>query len=486
MNRFFGGILRFVWSWLFFKLVIGLIALVILLYIEEDWRGARTWAATKAKWEAKGESFDPAKFIPPAVPADQNLAALPVFALERDPANTKFPLQLLASVKPETHGGELPKLNATAEEFRSKIAAAYARMFPGKPVPADSVAQFEALYSVVPEILTAAKTRPLFQLEYDNHYQAPIFRGLGLVTTQIALARLIAIHALLALDSNQAATALDDIKLNFRLAQGAGADPTLVGGLVEIGVIAVTRTPIDAGLADHRWTDAQLADLQATLGKLDLMTQFQTTLRAEVATQTVPNLDYFSSTALKGMGNLYASLWPAGWMKITKARVVDSLFDSLPGVDPKSRRVLPDARIRLENEREMVAAKITKFLPWNMMFLIMCPPISRTALQFGQAQAMLDMERIGCALERYRLAHGSLPEKLDDLVPACIDQLPRDIMNGGSYRYEQYPDGLCMLYSVGGNQKDDGGKVIFEYATSTQPALMEGDWVWFTRKSAAK
>ncbi len=64
------------------KFILGLVALIVLLYIEEDLRGAHAWAVTKAKWEAKGETFDYAKFIPPSVPDEQNLAAIPLFELK--------------------------------------------------------------------------------------------------------------------------------------------------------------------------------------------------------------------------------------------------------------------------------------------------------------------------------------------------------------------------------------------------------------------
>jgi hypothetical protein len=82
MRPFFVRLGHFFWSWGLLKFTLGVIALVILFYVEEDWRGARTWALTKAEWEAKGESLDYNKFIPRPAPDDQNLAAIPLFKLE--------------------------------------------------------------------------------------------------------------------------------------------------------------------------------------------------------------------------------------------------------------------------------------------------------------------------------------------------------------------------------------------------------------------
>ena len=62
---------------------LGVLALVFaltagVLYL--NWRGHREWEQFKSEWEAKGEKFTVADFIPAAVPEDQNFAAAPMFA----------------------------------------------------------------------------------------------------------------------------------------------------------------------------------------------------------------------------------------------------------------------------------------------------------------------------------------------------------------------------------------------------------------------
>ena len=91
---------------------------------------------------------------------------------------------------------------------------------------------------------------------------------------------------------------------------------------------------------------------------------------------------------------------------------------------------------------------------------------------------VLDEARIACALERHRLAHGGYPASLDALSPGCIEELPHDIMSGESYRYQLRSDGTYLLYSVGWNQGDDGGKVVYKNDASGQIDYSKGDWVW--------
>ncbi len=57
----------------------ALVLLLILVHIEEDWRGAHDWAAAQKELEAKGESLDLRQLVPPGKPED-DLSKVPIFA----------------------------------------------------------------------------------------------------------------------------------------------------------------------------------------------------------------------------------------------------------------------------------------------------------------------------------------------------------------------------------------------------------------------
>jgi hypothetical protein len=104
-------------------------------------------------------------------------------------------------------------------------------------------------------------------------------------------------------------------------------------------------------------------------------------------------------------------------------------------------------------------------------------------LQYFQSQVLLDETRIACALERYRLVHGAYPAALVNLAPDFISEVPHDVVNGEPYRYRVRPDGTFLLYSVGWDQKDEGGLVVNTLPASADPddsPRMHGDWVWPT------
>jgi len=62
------------------------------------------------------------------------------------------------------------------------------------------------------------------------------------------------------------------------------------------------------------------------------------------------------------------------------------------------------------------------------------------------------------------------------LAPQFSEKLPHDIINGQPLHYRREADGRFVLYSIGWNEKDDGGQVIL--TPDRKPSLDQGDWVW--------
>jgi hypothetical protein len=107
---------------------------------------------------------------------------------------------------------------------------------------------------------------------------------------------------------------------------------------------------------------------------------------------------------------------------------------------------------------------------------MLLPALGKMPLKAATAQVITDQAALACALERYRLANGNFPEKLDPLVPRFISPLPNDVLSGEPYKYRRSDDGQFILYSVGWNESDDDG-----VPGKTLPVEFDerqGDWVW--------
>jgi len=83
--------------------------------------------------------------------------------------------------------------------------------------------------------------------------------------------------------------------------------------------------------------------------------------------------------------------------------------------------------------------------------------LAKSLTKIACAQAAITITYTAIALERYHLARNAYPEKLDQLVPAYIEKVPTDFMDGKPLRYSLRKDGTFLLYSVGSDGVDDGG-----------------------------
>jgi hypothetical protein len=457
--------------------VIALATLIALFYAEEDWRGARAWQAAQAEYAKRGETLDFAKFVPPPIPDNQNLAALPLFTLQPYTKEQPFPhsVTLDKALRRNENLPNLPSIGnllsgklADLAAIRKGVAAAYATVFKGKAPPASPRSQFEMVYPFIAELRDASATRPYCRFNVDYLTNPPFQRSLELLTDQITVAKLLALDVLLALDAHEAGIALDDIRTILTLASGATRDPSLVGGLVAIGMKTIAATAISNGLALHAWNDSQLAQLQAHLGEMDFLSDFQAGIRSEAA-HDVPNFDYFRKhpsilETISGMMDSITenfkweaySIGPLGWLDDNEAQLVLFHLELLNTIDPKAHRLYLDRLQKSTLEAEPTSSGI--MAPWNLFFRMAVAPLPRIPILYAQAQTWADHSVIACALERFRLAHGHYPDSLDPLCPRYCSRIPRDVVNGEPTHYRLFSDGSYRLYSIGANGKDDGGE----------------------------
>jgi hypothetical protein len=104
------------------------------------------------------------------------------------------------------------------------------------------------------------------------------------------------------------------------------------------------------------------------------------------------------------------------------------------------------------------------------------PALDKAVEKFAWAQSCADLAGIACALERYRLAHGSYPVSIDALPSLAGVPIPNDLLTGKPLKYHRTGDRRFELYSVGWNQSDDGGRVVLKQSGTVDPE--RGDWVW--------
>jgi hypothetical protein len=315
------------------------------------------------------------------------------------------------------------------------------------------------------------------------------------------------LRAIAELQNNQPEKALDDVKLALQLTDKIHTEPFLISHLVRIAMLQITLQPVYEGLAEHKWSDAQLVMLDAELAKLDFLADYKLSMRGEMGLhggiieylrrqpEQFMNLstDNYTGKVLPFPARIVWQLIPGSFFyqnRLNCARMMVEFY--IPLADVNQQTISPTAARHAD---EVLSAETKKTTPYNILEKMLLPALGSCVKKFAYAQSSTDLARTAIALERYRLAHGEFPESLDVLAPQFIEKVPHDIIGGqpsqgsGSasqpLHYRRTADGQFVLYSVGWNEKDDGGVVETKVVGVTDRKsrtpiwdINQGDWVW--------
>jgi len=483
--------------------IIALVTLIALLYAEENWRGARALREAENAYAHAGISLDYKKQLPAPIPDSENLGALPLFELQPDTSKPPVlrPLRLEAALR-EDLPTDRPNLGSVVEgkradlnSLRKLFAAQYALVYKSSVPPVDPQVQLETLYPFLGELRTASATRSRCRFNVDYGIDPPFERALEPMIKTLAVARILAVDGVLALHSHQPDIALADIRTILVLADGGKNDPTLVGGLVDMGTRTFALSVLVEGLALHSWNDAQLAQLQAKFSAIDSLAEFRIVMEDE-ASEDVLNYRYFKAhpSILSNVVGLITGetgaplprpsfsllgLIPPGWFDANEAHLLQFHLSCVQTIDPAARRFYPD---RLKTLNQAYESSRRSPRPTNILADVAESPLRDMGTKFARAQTLIDHAALACAIERYRLTHGNYPDALEALSPDYIAKLPQDVVTGQPLSYRLLSEGGYLLYSVGANDTDDGGTSAYYKDSIHSYNEDEGDWVWFGPK----
>jgi type II secretory pathway pseudopilin PulG len=93
----------------------------------------------------------------------------------------------------------------------------------------------------------------------------------------------------------------------------------------------------------------------------------------------------------------------------------------------------------------------------GILLALLAPAMSAALDAEDRGTMQSEMGQITLALAAYRAEHGRYPDRLERLAPKHLDKVPEDIFADGPLHYRQQDNGY-MLYSVGRDGEDDGGR----------------------------
>ena len=93
----------------------------------------------------------------------------------------------------------------------------------------------------------------------------------------------------------------------------------------------------------------------------------------------------------------------------------------------------------------------------NLALAIFFPATKRILAEETSVEERTEMSQIALALAAFKDEKGAFPQKLAELAPGYLPKVPNDLFIGQPLKYSRTANGY-LLYSVGPNMKDDGGK----------------------------
>jgi hypothetical protein len=93
----------------------------------------------------------------------------------------------------------------------------------------------------------------------------------------------------------------------------------------------------------------------------------------------------------------------------------------------------------------------------DLLIAYMMPAFHNVQQAFDRTEQMQLNVHIAFALAAYQREHGRYPRSLDALVPRYLQRVPGDLFSGKALTYRPSGKGY-LLYSVGINGRDDGGR----------------------------
>jgi hypothetical protein len=383
-----------------------------------------------ADLEKAGRPMKPADVIPPAVPDAQNAALLYESAI------------LLLKAQP------------AAEENLLKYLGGLSGTFLTESLDADERAELEQLLGqdAVRQALVVIKQgtgRP--SCRFDHNYEA----GFGMLMPYLPgardLIRILGATACLEAQAGRSEAAWDLVQTQLRFADALRKEPILISQLVRFASIRISCETIQkiseiAPPNEEQWRsiDRLLQDYEDNT-PLILALDGERLLGGEWAFNLlkngpIENLGVLSSEE-SGFGNvllaLYSAFKPlsladhAAYLRIMGEHARSALKPYAPG------------------EQSDLDAQASRL---HIVTSMIVPALGRIKEVYCEMVAEMRVTRAGLALLQYKKAHDSFPQTLEELGLKDIS----DPFSGGPLLYRPGPNGF-VLYSVGPDQKDNGG-----------------------------
>jgi hypothetical protein len=434
----------------------GLLVRAVLNYTE-----GRALTRTLAELKAQGIPLT-AKDLAPPCPDEDNGARLWKAYVNI----TTIPTQMALSSRPHP-----PR----AAEVRGLIARAWRGYTSGKPLaPADRAALKDEILKNAKafELIAEMGDKPCFLSRDPAQSLAESrFEAVQMIQTT----ELLFFSALFSAEEGDVHGAVDTLLTGLKFTPLAAGEGTLIACLVSVAETRVLAQFLGEICGGRAVEDEDLVRLMRALDPGPWGERLAAAFRGERVMFVEVGEDLLGS-GLGDLGSIYeGSSW---WQKF-------GLWVLRPLLKVDMRRSLPSfefleaqAKIPYYQSRDALKGRDQQLegLPWYAyLSKFMLPNSEGAFMKKAMIEAVTLASRTGLACRLYKRRSGRYPGSLDELVPGLLAEVPIDPFTGKPLVYRREGEGF-VVYSLGSNQKDDGGRST--YMIDKLVMDKDDDWTW--------
>ncbi|MEW6026681.1 MAG: hypothetical protein AB1599_05255 [Planctomycetota bacterium] len=326
----------------------------------------------------------------------------------------------------------------------------YAAEHPDAPISPELKAHLAHIKGIFDECMTGANAqtyKSLLNLRGDGWEENT--SGLGAIRKTVKLA---AIQTRLLIKDGKVSEAFKLSCSMNRLGDDMCRRGTLINALVGIALSAVSQTELLWCLNSNEFSEPQLSELRLYLQALfDSEPSFQGIFETEslyieaILRQTSGKCGLMPKENEFGFGPAY----------VNRTDIVDAWQEYIPHIKELVRIIsLPYAQMDAESGRFNKQIDIESM---DTLSQVIIPSTGNMHKSYYMIKAQRRGLYILTALKLYKARHQKYPDKLSDLAPDIINDIPLDPFTDQPFIYKVNQDGTILLYSVGTNLKDDNG-----------------------------
>jgi hypothetical protein len=325
-------------------------------------------------------------------------------------------------------------------------------------LPAEHVAAAEAFLakydSTIQLTLVAARAEGECRLavEFDDGFSALLPN----VQKMRTLARLMTLRGRAAAAKGDMDGAVESVEAMFEASRALAQQQLLIEHLVRMATAQMALAEVEFLLNEAELTDEQLGRLRKHVEALDFQQGLVNSLMGERGMgyhvfhhlETLHGDQPFMGKPDPGPGSITKAEDCRMYLDLQR-QMLEAAREPFPAAIDKSHSV--------EQQLQLLAGSRNPLERLNYMTtLLIMPASSGSFAATARNLARRDLVLCAIAARQYQHKQGELPASLAALVPEFLPAVPADPFDGKPLRMIATEEGL-VLYSIGRDQKDDGG-----------------------------